>query len=123
LAHFDTPVFAEFDSRPIQPVALDYTWAAVTGLVANIHRLAATIDSFPSARWYHHGVIQGRRVTALELANHAAHDAVHRLYDIERLARPDPKASASGHPDSESPAHRPDPASTRHKGGPGHVGT
>jgi hypothetical protein len=95
LADFDGAVFADLDTEPIQVVALDYTWAAVTGLVANIHRLAASIDDFSAGRWDHRGVLHGRSVTALELANYGVHEAIHHLVDVERLARPAADESAA----------------------------
>jgi hypothetical protein len=79
LADTDYPVFSDLDPEPIQPVALDCTWGAVTGLITNIHLLAGVIASFPTHRWYHRGVLNGYPVTALKLANYGVHEAHHHL--------------------------------------------
>ncbi len=86
LAGGDTPVFCDLDPQPVQPFALDYTWAAIVGLVANIEALAEVLDDFPADRWHRGGVWHGRPLSALGLANGAVHAAVHHLFDIEHVA-------------------------------------
>jgi hypothetical protein len=79
--------FEGVDFEPVQPVALDHTWAAVIGLVANLDQLTAAIEAFPADRWRERGVLPGRPRSAVEWGNDALHVATHHLSDIERLAR------------------------------------
>ncbi len=86
LATVDSAAFSDLDPGPMQPFALDFTWAAVTGVVANLECLAGMISRFPADRWSRRGSLHGRDLTATELANDAVHEAIHHLLDIERLA-------------------------------------
>jgi len=82
--HLDHAVFCDLDPEPMPPVALDHTWGAVTGLVANIDELAALLKGFPAPCWDQEGLLYGCEVRAIELANYGVHEAVHHLLDLER---------------------------------------
>lgn len=78
------PLFGHLDPAAAQPYAQDYS-TAIVGLTANLERLAQVIEAFPARLWCRPGILRGRRVRAIDIANYAVHEAAHHLVDLELL--------------------------------------